>query len=71
MPDCLADAGYFEGAAVTEEDRERSRAISGQRRSARACADAATDLDGYLRSLDMELRWSAGSTGSACRASCS
>lgn len=52
----LADAGYFEAVHLTEEDRARSGQYQAnlQRETARAVA---TDMKGYLRSLDMELRW--------------
>ncbi len=53
---CIADAGYFEALRVTAEDFERG----GQYRAniAREQLRAShTDLDGYLRSLNMELRW--------------
>jgi len=50
----IADAGYFEGLWVTEEDRERTGQYRGNRdrKTARA---SATDLGSYLRSLDMRL----------------
>ena len=50
----IAAAGYFESLAVTEEDRERA----GQYRAnieREQLKTSATDLDGYLRGLDMEL----------------
>jgi FkbH-like protein len=52
----LADAGYFEGLAVTDEDRERAGQYQGnqQREALRA---SVTDLPSYLRSLDMLLVW--------------
>jgi FkbH-like protein len=53
---CLADAGYFEALQITSEDFERG----GQYRAnvARETLRAShTDLAGYLKSLDMELRW--------------
>jgi FkbH-like protein len=53
---CIADAGYFEALQLTPEDFERG----GQYRAnmARESVRAShTDLEGYLRSLDMELRW--------------
>jgi len=54
MPACLADAGYFEGLAVTEEDR--TRAGQYQANLAReALASEAADLPTYLRGLDMRL----------------
>ena len=50
----IADGGYFEAFAVTEEDRERGRQYQASlaREELRA---GATDLEGYLRGLDMEL----------------
>ena len=56
VPRLLADAGYFEGLAITAEDRERT----GQYQSNRARASlmaSATDLDGYLAGLEMQLIW--------------
>ena len=52
----LADAGYFEAVHLTEEDLQRSGQYQAnlQREQIKA---SATDLAGYLRSLDMELRW--------------
>lgn len=53
---CIADAGYFEALRVTPEDFERG----GQYRANLAREDlraSHTDLGGYLRSLNMELRW--------------
>jgi FkbH-like protein len=52
----LADAGYFEAVHLTEEDLQRSGQYQAnlQREQIRA---SATDVEGYLRSLDMELRW--------------
>jgi FkbH-like protein len=52
----LADAGYFEGLAVTEEDRARTNQYQGNRQRERLKASA-TDLDSYLHSLEMELIW--------------
>ena len=54
---CLADAGYFEALRLTTEDIERGSQYQAnlQRDAARA---SVTDMDGYLRSLSMELRWS-------------
>ena len=57
----LADAGYFEAVSLTEEDR--ARASQYQANLAREAAQTAlpdgshTDMDAYLRGLDMELRW--------------
>ncbi|WP_158804264.1 HAD family hydrolase [Acidisoma sp. L85] len=56
VPQTLADAGYFESLAVTDEDR--SRAGQYQANTVRSLlADTSTDLDSYLQSLEMELRW--------------
>jgi FkbH-like protein len=52
----LADAGYFEGVAVTEEDRARTVQYQGNQQRERLKASA-TDLDAYLRSLEMKLVW--------------
>jgi FkbH-like protein len=52
----IADAGYFEALAITEEDRERSGQYQGNlmRESLRSTA---TDLPSYLRGLEMRLAW--------------
>ena len=52
----LADAGYFEGIGITDEDQARSGQYQGnlQREALRA---SVTDLPAYLRSLQMELIW--------------
>jgi FkbH-like protein len=53
---CLANAGYFEALQITPEDLERG----GQYRAnvARESLRAAhTDIQGYLKSLKMQLRW--------------
>ena len=55
-PAALADAGYFEGLAVTEEDRERTGQYQGNK-ARDALKDSATDLEGYLRGLEMKLVW--------------
>src|SRR5437763_1187651 len=52
----LADAGYFEALAITEEDRARADQYQGNRQRERLKAST-TDLDSYLRSLEMELIW--------------
>jgi FkbH-like protein len=53
-PQIIADAGYFEALAVTEEDRERGTQYQANlaREELRA---GATDLEGYLRGLQMQL----------------
>lgn len=50
----IADAGYFEALTITDDDRERSGQYQANlaREELRACA---TDLEGYLRGLDMHL----------------
>lgn len=53
---CLADAGYFEALAITDEDRERTRQYQSIRARA-ALAESATDMESYLRGLEMELLW--------------
>lgn len=52
----LADAGYFEGLAVTEEDRERTGQYQGNR-AREVLKASATDLESYLRGLEMQLVW--------------
>ena len=56
-PYALADAGYFESLVVTDEDRERSAQYQGNTRR-EALRESATDMDSYLRSLEMRLIWS-------------
>ena len=67
--DCLADAGYFESVRLTAEDLQRARQYQANAERA-AARGSTTDLEGYLRSLDMDLRWRRFDR-SACRASCS
>jgi FkbH-like protein len=55
-PVALSDAGYFEGLAVTDEDRERTAQYQGNR-ARDALKAAVTDLPSYLRGLEMELVW--------------
>ena len=53
---CVADAGYFEGLAVTDEDRERT--VQYQANQERAVLQTqAADLPTYLRGLDMKMVW--------------
>jgi FkbH-like protein len=52
----IADAGYFEGLTITQEDRERTGQYQGNQLR-EALKASATDLPAYLRSLDMELIW--------------
>ena len=51
---CLADAGYFEGLAVTEEDRTRTQQYQTKVARETLAAEAA-DLPSYLRRLQMQL----------------
>ena len=52
----LADAGYFEGLSVTDEDRERTAQYQGNK-ARDALKASATDLPSYLRGLEMQLIW--------------
>ena len=54
---CLADAGYFESLAVTDEDRART-ALYRDNAARGEMQASATDLPSYLRGLQMELCWS-------------
>jgi FkbH-like protein len=56
-PLALADAGYFEGLFVTDEDRTRTSQYQGNK-AREALKDAVTDLPSYLRGLEMRLVWS-------------
>jgi FkbH-like protein len=56
VPGVLADAGYFESLGLTAEDRER-RAQYQENRARDGLKASATDLQGYLRALDMRLIW--------------
>jgi FkbH-like protein len=53
-PLALADGGYFEGLAVTGEDRERTGQYQGNK-AREALKAAVTDLPSYLRGLEMQL----------------
>ena len=54
FPVALADAGYFEGISVTDEDRERTGQYQGNK-ARDALKASATDLPAYLRGLEMQL----------------
>lgn len=56
VPQRLAEAGYFEGTVVTEEDRERTAQYQSNR-SREALKAESTDLTAYLRGLGMRLLW--------------
>jgi FkbH-like protein len=53
-PVALSDAGYFEGLAVTDEDRERTSQYQGNK-ARDALKTSAVDLPAYLRGLEMQL----------------
>jgi len=55
-PRTLADAGYFEAVSITDEDRARSGQYQSNRQRD-ALKASATDLDAYLRGLEMRLTW--------------
>ena len=55
-PQTLADAGYFEAVAITEQDRARSGQYQSNRER-EALKASATDLDSYLHGLEMRLTW--------------
>jgi FkbH-like protein len=57
FPGILAEAGYFESVAITDDDRQRSGQYQSNRRR-EALRTSATDLPSYLSSLQMELVWS-------------
>jgi FkbH-like protein len=56
VPAVLADAGFFESLGITAEDRERTAQY--QENVARAqLRSESSDLEGYLRGLDMRMVW--------------
>jgi FkbH-like protein len=55
-PARIAAAGYFEALDITAEDRARGSLYQATQ-ALREGAVAATDLEGYLKSLDMRLIW--------------
>ena len=56
IPQVLADAGYFEATTVTHEDLERGQQYQSNRAREQSKADA-TDIEGYLRNLEMRMIW--------------
>ncbi len=56
VPQLLADAGYFESLAITEEDKERTAQYQ-ENRAREQLRASATDMEGYLRGLDMRMVW--------------
>jgi len=55
-PRVLADAGYFEGLAVTDDDRARGSQYQANRER-EVLKATASDLPSYLRGLQMQLIW--------------
>ena len=66
-PARIAAAGYFEAVSFTSDDAERGRsyALNAERKAAQS---QATDMDGYLRGLQMVLRVSRIGTAELARA---
>jgi FkbH-like protein len=56
VPGLLADAGYFESLAITEEDRERTAQYQ-ENQAREQLRASSSDLEGYLRGLDMRMVW--------------
>ncbi len=56
VPRCLADAGYFEGLSVTDEDRARTAQYQSNR-DREQLRTSATDMPSYLHGLQMQLLW--------------
>ena len=54
---CLSEAGYFEAIDLTAEDSERTAQYRANAER-EALRETATDLDSYLRGLEMRLVWS-------------
>jgi FkbH-like protein len=55
-PSTIADAGYFEGLSLTEEDRERTAQYRAN--AARSALQAqTTDMNSYLLGLNMRFLW--------------
>ena len=53
---CLSDGGYFEALRITDDDLARGAQYQ-ENLKREALAASATDLDGYLRSLQMQAVW--------------
>jgi FkbH-like protein len=56
VPRCISDAGYFESLAITAEDHDRTQQYLNNRERSQL-QSGATDMDSYLRSLEMRLEW--------------
>lgn len=57
VPQVLAEAGYFESVAITDDDRARTLQYQANRERQALSADV-SDMDSYLRSLHMRMQWS-------------
>jgi FkbH-like protein len=56
VPAVLAAAGYFESLAITDEDRERTAQYQ-ENRAREQLRASASDLETYLRGLEMRMVW--------------
>ncbi len=56
VPAVLADAGYFESLGITAEDLERTTQYQ-ENRAREELRASVTDMDGYLRALEMRMVW--------------
>ncbi len=56
VPAILADAGYFESLRLTEDDRLRTAQYQ-ENRAREQLRASSSDIEGYLRGLDMKLIW--------------
>jgi FkbH-like protein len=54
VPAILAEAGYFESLGITDEDRQRGAQYQ-ENRAREALRANVTDIEGYLRALEMRL----------------
>lgn len=55
-PSILAEAGYFDARAITDEDRSRA-GLYRDNQAREAWRNTATDMDTYLKGLEMRLVW--------------
>jgi FkbH-like protein len=56
VPDILAAAGYFEAVSITADDLARTEQYR-LNQAREALKESTTDLEGYLKSLEMRLVW--------------
>jgi FkbH-like protein len=56
VPAVLADAGYFESLGITDEDRLRTAQYQ-ENRAREDLRAGSSDLESYLRGLDMRMVW--------------